>query len=693
MMEKRPHRFRAANQDQTWTTSRSRKSPELMERLDSYVADSRIPISPTSPAMHAYSERKFYNKALQDLLKMVQNAKCADNINDNCYDSSHIEVADDLDELAEYPMQDSSTRLFTETDVTLPSDLVANTCTEPSMEASFAVELNTRRTGTRVLKDQNTLPSGVKEIYDELFGIYYKLQQERMSQQECSLQLKKREQRLQEKDEILFKNQATLSKIKGVEQIVHAKFRIMKEQHDAEVKQLSDALEEKTKENRRLKSSFDTLKELNDTLKKQLNEVSEQNKKLETQARKVQARLENLQRKHAFLTVQKRKDISQATHDTKPHKIEKTSASVKPKVSINVQAYELLTVLMDWISDLQINKLKSEENGSKDNLLCIHTLPTNYVQEKCAKVRNYACICRRRLQSPAFSMKERPSSRKDHSSVLLLFLPVVVEQFQWMPLVNPKLHMSLIKFTFWSLRQLESGTQSTMTSTLRRLGEEIFKGAVYRSTQEGPFENTTENKPKSAAFFRSNHLPLRFLSTLIVLKTVTQADYLAQALDSLCMDLQIDEGKALFLEYQAVTIILNLLRLSNRGLLSSILDILLQLSTESRFLQPFLDSCSNESFFRTCAALLRDVKVDVQILEKLSIILQKLSKINNCHAAIFFRSNKKLFELFTIPLVIQEMQRKANPDHAFLVINLNSILFHLGLTKSNSRSSGVNTNH
>ncbi|XP_075446443.1 coiled-coil domain-containing protein 138 isoform X9 [Ascaphus truei] len=624
MMEKRPHRFRAANQDQTWTTSRSRKSPELMERLDSYVADSRIPISPTSPAMHAYSERKFYNKALQDLLKMVQNAKCADNINDNCYDSSHIEVADDLDELAEYPMQDSSTRLFTETDVTLPSDLVANTCTEPSMEASFAVELNTRRTGTRVLKDQNTLPSGVKEIYDELFGIYYKLQQERMSQQECSLQLKKREQRLQEKDEILFKNQATLSKIKGVEQIVHAKFRIMKEQHDAEVKQLSDALEEKTKENRRLKSSFDTLKELNDTLKKQLNEVSEQNKKLETQARKVQARLENLQRKHAFLTVQKRKDISQATHDTKPHKIEKTSASVKPK-----------------------------------------------------------------------------------------FLPVVVEQFQWMPLVNPKLHMSLIKFTFWSLRQLESGTQvvvilhflllldfillprlkSTMTSTLRRLGEEIFKGAVYRSTQEGPFENTTENKPKSAAFFRSNHLPLRFLSTLIVLKTVTQADYLAQALDSLCMDLQIDEGKALFLEYQAVTIILNLLRLSNRGLLSSILDILLQLSTESRFLQPFLDSCSNESFFRTCAALLRDVKVDVQILEKLSIILQKLSKINNCHAAIFFRSNKKLFELFTIPLVIQEMQRKANPDHAFLVINLNSILFHLGLTKSNSRSSGVNTNH
>lgn len=60
-----------------------------------------------------------------------------------------------------------------------------------------------------------------------------------------------------------------------------------------------------------------------------------------------------------------------------------------------------------------------------------------------------------------------------------------------------------------------------MTSTLRRLGEDIFKGVV-KGIQDNSLEHSMENKPKTAAFFRSSNLPLRFLSTLIVLKTVTQ---------------------------------------------------------------------------------------------------------------------------------------------------------------------------
>lgn len=61
-----------------------------------------------------------------------------------------------------------------------------------------------------------------------------------------------------------------------------------------------------------------------------------------------------------------------------------------------------------------------------------------------------------------------------------------------------------------------------MTSTLRRLGEDIFKGIVNKGIQDNSLEHSMENKPKTAAFFRSSNLPLRFLSTLIVLKTVTQ---------------------------------------------------------------------------------------------------------------------------------------------------------------------------
>lgn len=63
-----------------------------------------------------------------------------------------------------------------------------------------------------------------------------------------------------------------------------------------------------------------------------------------------------------------------------------------------------------------------------------------------------------------------------------------------------------------------------MTSTLRRLGEDIFKGVVTKAIQDNSSVHSVENKLKTAAFFRSSSLPLRFLSTLIVLKTVTQGN-------------------------------------------------------------------------------------------------------------------------------------------------------------------------
>ncbi|KAM3935500.1 coiled-coil domain-containing protein 138 isoform 2-T2 [Leptodactylus fuscus] len=560
---------------------------------------------------------------------------------DYFYDLSlKLEITDEYTDDEVCPVQDSNSHLYTETDVTLPSHLLANTYTEPSLLVSGPAgsKHSMRKPQNTALRSPNVLPSEIHDIYEELSEIYQKLQQERMSQQEYTLQLKRQEQCLIEKEEMLLKHQATLSKIKDVEEIVHEKFRIMKQQHDVEVKQLSDTLKEKIKENKRLKSSFDTLKEMNDTLKKQLNEVSEQNKKLESQAKKVQSRLENLQRKHSFFTVQKSKDVSQTMQFPKPQNVEKKLVPVKPKVLHNMHVYKLVTILMDCLSE-------SEGNGGRDKSLSMDKLPTNYFQEKCVKI-----------------------------------LPVIVEQFQWMPLVNSKLHFSFMRFSYWTLRQLDNRTQSTLTSTIRRLGEETFKGVVYHPGEE----SILEDKPRPVAFFKSNNFALRFISTLVVLKTVTQVDYLAQALDSLCMDLKSDEGRSLFLEYQAVPVVVDLLHVPNRGLISGILDILLQLSMETRFLQPFLESCSTESFFCTCAALLKDTKVDVQVLEKLSIVLQKLSKV---------RSNKKLFEIFSIPQVIQELQRTANSDHAFLVINLNSILFHLGFAKTKALSPTASIDH
>ncbi|XP_025069349.1 coiled-coil domain-containing protein 138 isoform X1 [Alligator sinensis] len=618
--------------------------------LDSSLDNTVISLSiNTSQSKSAQIGRKYYTKPFDDLCKRFKNLDCFDDELNYLHDSSQLEEEDIVNVYGNDIIK--NTAMHTETDVTLPSNLAANTVTGSDYNTSSDLGRKTRsRPETKALSGQSLIPSHIKQIYEELFVIHQKLQQENSAQQEYALQLQKREQFLAEREALLFRHEAALTKIRGVEEEVHAKFQMIKEQYETEVKQLSDALREKTKENKRLKSSFDTLKEMNDSLRKQLSDVSEQNKKLEVEARKVQARLENLQRKHEFLIIQKSKDVSQAMQQSKPVKQEKmVSTSKIAKVPLNLHVYDLLTVLMDWISDQYLSKMKAEEER-EDSHKVMCTSQKNYTQEKCAKL-----------------------------------LPMVAEQLQWMPFVNPQLHRPVIKFIYWALRHLDSGTQhATMTSTMRRLGEDVFRGIISKGNQHSSSEQPTDNKPKSAAFFKSSILPLRFVSTLIVLKTVTQADYLAQAFDSLCMDLKTDEGKTIFLEYQSVPVILSHLKISSRGLLSNALDALLQMTVESGFLQPFLEACSNESFFRTCSVLLRNPKLDLQILEKLSILLQKLSRI---------KSNKKMFELFTLHLMIQELQRTTHPDHAFLSINLNSILFNLGLTKSNSLVSNLNTSH
>ncbi|XP_072700426.1 coiled-coil domain-containing protein 138 isoform X3 [Canis lupus baileyi] len=624
-------------------------------------------------------ERKHCTTPLCSSFKLL-NVNCLDDELDSFQDLKQQETKE---ELIENDPRISTSKLTKqsfkdiEKAVPQPTNLASNLrnwtecCSDESDSPLRRVSYPTSKAPNK----QRILPHQINQIYDELFQIHQKLQCETAAQQEFAEELQKRERFLVEREQLLFRHETALSKIKGVEEEVLTRFQIInekscllvftlfseeialhvvatlvyswKEQHNAEVEHLTEVLKERKKESKRLRSSFDALKELNDSLKKQLNEVSEENKKMEIQAKRVQARLDNLQRKYEFLTIQRLKGNSHAANEMKSLKQEKVPVSKTHKVPLNAQVYELLTVFMDWISDHHLSKIKSEESGMDgEKPLLKFASQRNDIREKCIKL-----------------------------------LPLMTEQLQWMPFVNTKLHEPFVKFIYWSLRQLDAAAQhSTMTSTLRRLGEDIFKGVVTKGIQDNSLEHSVENKPKTAAFFKSSNLPLRFLSTLIVLKTVTQADYLAQAFDSLCLDLKTDEGKVLFLEYQAVPVILNHLRISSKGLLSNVIDSLLQMTVESKSLQPFLEACSNTLFFRTCSVLLRTPKLDLQILEKLSIILQKLSKI---------KSNKKLFELFTIHLMLQELQRTTHPEHAFLCINLNSTLFNLGLTKCNSLASNA----
>ncbi|NWW41199.1 CC138 protein, partial [Panurus biarmicus] len=214
------------------------------------------------------------------------------------------------------------------------------------------------------------------------------IQRESSAQQEYALQLQKRERCLTEQEALFFTQEAALAKIRGVEEEVHTKIAAIKEQHEAEVKQLTEALREITKENRRLKSSFDSLKEVNDSLRKQLSDVTELNKKLEGQAQKVKARLENLQRKHELSVVQKSNHLCQVMKESKPVKQEKVMAPSKTAtLPLNPQVYELLTYLMDWISELYLSKIETqEEREGSHKPMVTQSSKKSCTQEKCMKV-------------------------------------------------------------------------------------------------------------------------------------------------------------------------------------------------------------------------------------------------------------------------------------------------------------------
>ncbi|XP_041055517.1 coiled-coil domain-containing protein 138-like isoform X3 [Carcharodon carcharias] len=614
-------------------------NPYIKDALDTPSRKKATPVkSPISSL--TYSERKHYNRMLRNLCKTKLNSARVNDASDNVHCSNQkLEESFSGEESTMHTRQDSGTQFYTETDVTLPSNLAAANFTPTSIPYTDDNITGSKKNGcfSESWEDACLLPAD----------------RESVMLQEYRHQVQSHEQRLANREALLLKNQDALTKLRGVEEEVHAKFQIMKQQHAAEVSQLTNALKEKIKENKRLKSSFDTLKELNDSMKKQINNVKQQNEKLETQAKKVQNRLENLQRKNDLGMVRK-------YHENVPTDVKEIRLGKQEKIQparrinqppLNSNFCELLGVLLDWISDGYLRYLTSENENDVQKPLGPNCLPRKSTQEKCVKI-----------------------------------LPMITEQIHLMPPGDIKLQLTLVKFIYWALMHIDGeGMPKTMiTSTMRRLGEELFRGSVTQIVQESPLESVAETKPKASAFFRSSDLNVRFLSALSILKTITQVDYLAQAFDILLNDLKTDEGKAMFLEYQAMQIILRYLKPSSKSLLYSAVDIILQMTMESRYLQHFLQACSNETWFRTCSVLLRNSKLEVQILEKLSIILQKLSKI---------KSNKKLFELFTIHILIQELHRTTDPEHTFLAINLQSILFNLGITKGTALASNLGNSH
>ncbi|KAM9347761.1 coiled-coil domain-containing protein 138 [Symphorus nematophorus] len=572
-------------------------------------------------------ELKYYNTALHELFKAVTNHP--DQFGSDC--SLHVNGSnEDLSgDSTDAPLQDSQV-LFTETGACVRANVTLPSCLDGSPGA-LETETDGRLQRAHQLPDSCRSSSLVlAKVYQEMMTIYEQLKAERQSQQQWEKELQERERRLKQQEE-------AFGRLAGLEEMLHSRILAVEEKHQQEVSQLQDLLREKSKENRRLKSSFNTIKELNDNMKKQLNEISEQNKKLESQSKRVQARLENLQRKYENSIASR--GCVKSTESNKPSKKEETGASGKPsnKGSSSPTSLKLLTLLLDWTLDGQ-TFASVEGNKGKGVGQCLP--PELLLNERCLKV-----------------------------------LPLLADQLHYTPFSESDLLLNLLRLIHSALRHLDSSTQHVaLSATLRRIGEEISKPPAQLTVPQCEDPDLPKSCSGAAGgpcrswpLYRSPCPHTRILSILIILRTVTQADVLAQALDSLHTELMSEENRGLFIHYGGVCVLLSMLR-AGRGGLHTPVDILMQLTEQSRYLNPFLEACSCEEFFRTASQLLKNPRLELPSLEKLSILLQKLSSI---------RKNRRLFELSSLHLQIQELNHKTNHTHTFLCLNLRSILHNL----------------
>lgn len=482
----------------------------------------------------------------------------------------------------------------------------------------------------------------LNSIYEELQAISEKLKGENHL-------LYEREQKLKERERMLSISQSNLRTI--TDHQARQQVAAIQQKYLNEIAYLEQALKEKTKENKRLKENFETMKQANDALKKETTTLQTQNEKLSKQNTSLQARLSNLQKKQEFEQRQKDGEVNPQQLELIP-KVPKSSREgeekqpkqQKPKAARS-PVYDIMSVLLEWVCEAHLRQSMTDQ-------------PTHPAE---------------RFSAPDFLQDK-----------ILRVLPSFVEILRETPLNSVKRSLPCLQFIYWSLLLLEQGTsqqKASLSSTLRRLGEEIYRPRWLRVAEDGLSSSslgpesgvgdTVGDAPRDALFLRSHNQHVRLLSCVIVLKTLSQADVLAHAFDVLKVELKSEVAKELFLYYQATQVITHYLKPTNKAFMGTSVDILLQMSSDSPFQQAFLESCSNESFFRTAAMVIRTPVSDARIMERLSIILQKLSKI---------RTNKKYFEVYTIVTIIQELLRNCSNENAFLALNLKSILFNLNST-------------
>lgn len=584
------------------------------------------------------SERRQYNKALRAMYEIVRlgSKRLA---KPSAADDDKSSDDDEEDDVIPETVTETSDNDENDDDAEEPSSL--------QRSPSGIHRQRQWRTKSYENQVQNHMEAeNVKKIHKELMRISAMLQKESEALNRREVQLREREKALRDAEKLSHTTDIIIDRV--VAQEVENRSQTVALRYESKFVELEEVISKKTRELKRMKDSFDTIKTANDALKKQITDLQQQNKKLETQALSVQHRLANLQRKNEFLQrgtkrddkqIEIQRNANKLSSQGKEEAVTKSVSFSQSKVNLS-GLFEVLSILLEWTSDTHLQKMPTFQDSPQGSLQEQNLdFPSALVHEKCSKI-----------------------------------LPGMSDILSYLPNINPRVQQPCLQFTYWCIVFMEQTVQgsqrSALASTLRHIGEELFKPQVTKVAEEGSIPKS--DRHKTDIYFHSPNIAVRILSSFIILKTLSRVDYLAQVFDVLKTDLKDDVGKQIFLTYEGINVILSYMKPAQKALLSSAIDVLLLMSVDSPFTSSFLESCSNEPWFRTTVNLLQRKGLDSKLLEKLSIVLQRLSKV---------KSNRRYFEAFQIAPIVQEMLRTCDPQNAFLALNLRSIIFNLGQGK------------
>lgn len=521
----------------------------------------------------------------------------------------------------------------------------------PTVSSSPKPETVTQRSQlglARKMRKKRFNDVDLQEIYQELRVISQKLKRETGELQAWEEDLREREMLLRDVENIADTQEELVNE--NIEKELERRCTVLDEEYQHNLNELQNALLEKTKEANRLRDSFNTIRSTHEDLRKQFLDVQDQNKLLESRTLSLQQRLSNLLRKNEYQVKQREEsklvkfddnlplNIKHSNEDSMKHSVQ----SKQPNVS---GILDVLASLLIWVSDAQLDYTATEPDAEKEQSSKNH-------------------------EGQASSSKEHVHGR------CVKILPPLADLLSYLPAVNPNVMNPLLKFIYSVILYMDHTAQSTqkpvLTSTLRRIGEELYKPEIFKQPELSSFGNKKE-KYRASIYLRSLNMDERMLSTLIILKTISRADYLSHTFDVLKKDLREEQGKRLFILHNGVHVIIPFMKPRHKSILEYAVDVLLQMSMESGVVSEFLKRCSTGDFFNACVNLLQTKGMELKILEKFSIILQRLSKIRN---------NRRYFEAFQLVPAIQELLRQHDSDNAFLSLNLRSVLVNLNIAKN-----------